>query len=65
LPARPRLVPPAQILALALRFDPDPLFVVDVAEEFDVDWIKARRACARLGSGTSKPPGPILNPIAM
>lgn len=43
-----RLVPPDQLAALVERA-PGPLTVVDVADEFDVDWRTARAACARIG----------------
>ncbi len=44
-----RLVPPAELAALVDAMAPGPVTVLDVADEFDVDWVTARQACARLG----------------
>lgn len=44
-----RLVPPAELAALVARMAPDPVLVIDVADEFDVDHRTARAACAQLG----------------
>lgn len=44
-----RLVPPAELLDLVAAMAPDPVLVIDVADEFDVDQRIARQACALLG----------------
>lgn len=44
-----RLVPSAELAALVTRPAPEPVLVIDVADEFDVDHRTARHACAQLG----------------
>lgn len=52
-----RLIPPSRLERLVNQMTPDPVTVLDIADEFDVDARTARHACARLAQrpGTETP----------